>query len=86
MDGESAVDVSFVAKPTVDVTMIEDEPRPWAETAARGYRSKMGIEHAMTLMMRSRTLVAISRRAMQLAAISQSGGLWEVRQRFATDS
>jgi hypothetical protein len=55
----------------------------WAGNPCGGYRRKMGISHAMTLMMRSRTLVAMPWRGMQLAAISQLGGLRVVRQQFA---
>jgi O-antigen biosynthesis protein len=43
----------------------------------------MVIDHAMTLMTPGPTLVAIRGHARQLAVISQSGGLREVRQRFA---
>jgi beta-1,2-rhamnosyltransferase WsaF-like protein len=43
----------------------------------------MGGNHALAAVGRSRPLVAIRRRAMQLASISQSGGLREVQQRFA---
>jgi hypothetical protein len=42
----------------------------------------MDVDHAVTPITSSRTLAAIRRRAMQLASISRSGGLREVRQRF----
>jgi glycosyltransferase involved in cell wall biosynthesis len=42
----------------------------------------MSLSHASTPLARSQSLVAIRRRAMQLASICRSGGLREVRQRF----
>jgi hypothetical protein len=45
----------------------------------------MDIEHAVTLVTRSRTPIAIRKRAVQPTANSQSGQLWGGRLRFPTD-
>jgi hypothetical protein len=49
---ELADDGSSVARPNADAAMMRTSRVRWAGTAAGGYRSKMRIEHVITLMMR----------------------------------